>query len=123
MTPSTPSGSGGTSYSASTCSTNSRCSAGIRPSSEEKSNSSPLPDELLGHREVDAVRLAVDVLVDPGELDLELVGAERERAEHPVAAGLADRGDDVAAVREGEERELDAELVADGGAHVPPRSG
>ena len=76
-----------------------------------------LADELLRHREVDAVRLAVDVLVDPRELDLELVGAERERAEHAVAAGLADRGDDVAAVREGEERELDAEPVTDRGLH------
>ena len=76
-----------------------------------------LADEAFRHREVDAVRLAVDVLVDPGELDLELVGAERERAEHAVAAGLADRGHDVPAVREGEERELDAEPVTDGGLH------
>ena len=58
------------------------------------------------------------MLVDPGELDLELVGAEGQGSEHAVAAGPADRGDDVAAVGEGEERELDAEAVADFGRHA-----
>ena len=69
------------------------------------------------HDEVDAVRLAVDVVVDPVQLDLELLGGEREGAEDAEAAGAADRGDDVAAVREREDRELDAELVTDGCAH------
>ena len=71
-----------------------------------------------GHDDVDAVRLAVDVLVDPRQLDLELLGGERERAEHAEAAGLRDRGDDVAAVREGEDGELDVELVAEWGFHA-----
>jgi hypothetical protein len=61
--------------------------------------------------------VVADVLVDPRQLDLELLGAEADGAEHAEAAGLAHRDDDVAAVREGEDGELDAELVADGGAH------
>ena len=73
---------------------------------------------LVRDHDVDAVGAVADVLVDPVELDLELLGAEADRAEHAEAAGLAHRDDDVAAVGEGEDRELDAELVADRGAHV-----
>ena len=71
------------------------------------------------HHEIDPVRAAVHVLVDPVELDLELLGREVQRAEHSHAAGLADRGHDVAAVAEGEDRELDAEAVANGRVHGP----
>ena len=80
--------------------------------------------EVGGHDDVDAVRLAVDVLVDPGQLDLELLGREGERAEDAEAAGLRDGGDDVAAVGEGEDGEFDAELVAEFGFHAgsPGRS-
>ena len=71
--------------------------------------------------DVDAVRLAVHVLVDPLELELELLGRERERAEHADAAGVGDRGDDVAAVAEREDRELDPEPFAELVVHdVPP---
>ena len=80
----------------------------------------PLPMYFVRHDDVDAVGLAVDVLVDPVQLDLELLGREGERAEHAEAAGLAHRGDDVAAVAEGEDRELDAELVADRCTHGRP---
>ena len=123
ITPSTPSGSGGTSYSASTCSTKSRCSAGISPRASSKSNSSPLPTNFSGIAKSTPYGLPSMFSSIQRQLDLELVGAERERAEHAVAAGLAHRGDDVAAVREGEERELDAELVTDGGAHVSSEVG
>ena len=68
---------------------------------------------LVGDDDVDAVGVVADVLVDPVELDLELLGAEPDGAEHAEAAGLADGDDDVAAVGEGEDRELDAELVAE----------
>ena len=51
------------------------------------------------------------------QLDLELLGAEPDGAEHAEAAGLAHGDDDVAAVGEGEDRELDAEVVTDRGAH------
>ena len=84
----------------------------------------PLRVELAGarvlrrHHDVDAVRLAVDVLVDPVQLDLELVGRERQRAEHAEAARLAHRGDDVAAVAEREDRQVDAEHFARTGLHA-----
>ena len=58
------------------------------------------------------------MLVDPVQLDLELLGREADGAEDAEAAGLADGGDDVAAVGEGEDRELDAELVADVGVRM-----
>ena len=79
-------------------------------------------DRLLRHHGVDAVGLAVHVLVDPVELDLELLGAEADRAEHTEPAGLAHRGDDVAAVGEGEDRVLDPEHVAQRGSHLALRS-
>jgi hypothetical protein len=78
---------------------------------------------LAGDDDVDAVGLVTDVLVDPGELDLELFGRKADGAEHAEAAGLADRRDHVAAVGEGEERELDAESIAEGGVHGPRRYG
>jgi hypothetical protein len=46
-----------------------------------------------------------------------LIRAEGEGAEHAVAAGPADLGHDVAAMGEGEERELDAESVTDWSRH------
>ena len=58
------------------------------------------------------------LLVDPVEFDLELLGGESDGAEHAEAAGLADRDHHIAAVREGEDRELDAEVVADGRVHA-----
>src|SRR5262249_61877579 len=76
------------------------------------------PDVGHGHHAGGAVRLAVGVLVDPGEPDVELVGRVGEGAEDPEAAGPAHGGDDVAAVREGEDRELDPELLGDRRPHV-----
>jgi hypothetical protein len=74
------------------------------------------------HDRVDAVGLPVHVLVDPGQLDLQLVGAEADRPQHPEPASAAHRRDDVPAVAEGEDRVLDPQLVADRRAHVlPPR--
>ena len=69
------------------------------------------------HHHVDAVRLAVDVLVDPPQLELELLGAEGERAEHAQSPGPAHRGGDVSAVGEGEDGELDAEHLAQAVLH------
>ena len=69
------------------------------------------------HHEIDAVRLAVDVLVDPGELHLELVGGEVQGPEHAESAGVGHCRDDVAAVAEREDRELDAEGVTDWCTH------
>ena len=72
---------------------------------------------LHGHDDVDAVGLAVDVLVDPVELDLELLGREGQRAQHAEAPGAAHGRDDVAAVREREDRKLDIELFGDRCTH------
>src|ERR1700756_2349216 len=59
-----------------------------------------------------------DALVDPIEFDLELVRCEADGAQHAEATGLAHGDDDVAAVREGEDREFDSQRLADGGAHT-----
>ena len=63
------------------------------------------------HHDVHAVGLAADVLVDPLQFELELVGRERERAEHAHAAGVRHCRDDIATVRERKDRELDAERL------------
>ena len=44
---------------------------------------------LVGDDDVDAVGVVADVLVDPVQLDLELLGREADGAEHAEAAGLA----------------------------------
>ena len=72
---------------------------------------------LAGDDDVDAVGVLADVLVEPVELDLELLGREADGAEHAESAGVGHRRDDVAAMGEGEDRELDAEPVADLGVH------
>ena len=75
-------------------------------------------DRLDRHHDVDAVGPAVHVLVDPVQLELELLGRERERAEHAHAAGVGDRRDHVAAVGEGEDRVLDPEHVGELAVHA-----
>jgi hypothetical protein len=62
----------------------------------------------LRHGEVHAIWLAPRMLIDPAELDLQLVRAERQCAQHAVAPCLADGGDDVATMAKGEQRELDS---------------
>jgi len=43
-----------------------------------------------------------------------------DRAQHPQPTGLGHGGDDVAAVAEGEDRQIDADELSGLGAH-PPR--
>ena len=95
------------------CLTNARCSVGNhrRQALEADADSPPpCPTYLAGMAKSTPYGLAADVVVDPGELDLELLGVERQRSEHAEAAGLADLDHHVAAVREGEEWKFDAEL-------------
>jgi hypothetical protein len=73
---------------------------------------------LLRHHGIDAVGLAAHVLVDPVELNLELLRAEAHRAQHTESARFADRRHDVAAMREGEDRILDPESVTQRGSHL-----
>ena len=75
------------------------------------------------HHDVDAVGLAVGVVVEPGEGLLELVGVvEADAAEHAEPSGARHRRGDVLGRGEGEDRVVDPELVADGGAHGSPLS-
>jgi hypothetical protein len=59
------------------------------------------------------------VVVDPRQLLVELLRSERGGAEHAESDRIGHCGDDVAAVTEGEDRELDAEAVANGRMHGP----
>jgi hypothetical protein len=50
--------------------------------------------------------------VKPVQFDFKLVGAESDGSQDPETAGIGDRCGDVAAVGEGEDRELDPEAFA-----------
>jgi len=78
---------------------------------------------LVRDHDVDAVGVVTDVLVDPVQLDLQLLRSEAHRAEHPEATCLAHGDHDVTGVGEREDRELDVELVADGVCMPAPRVG
>jgi len=73
---------------------------------------------LVRDHDVHAVRVVADVVIDPLELDLQLLGREADSPQHAETTGLAHRDDDIAAVREREDRELDAEFVTDGSVHA-----
>ena len=68
---------------------------------------------VLRDQDVDAVGLAANVRVDPFQLLLDHFGRLAGGAIDAKAAGAADRGDDVPAMAEGDQRELDAQHVAD----------
>ena len=69
------------------------------------------------HGEVDTVGTTVDVLVDPVQFDLELLGAEGQRTEHTEPTGIGDRCHDIATVGEGEDGELNPQTLRDRCAH------
>ena len=71
----------------------------------------------LRDHDVDPVGLVADVRVDPVELLAQLLRREAHGAQHAEAAGLADGDDHVAAMGEGEDREVDAETVTERSAH------
>src|SRR5215472_13063825 len=71
-----------------------------------------------GDDDVDAIGPASHVVINPAKLNLELLGAEGQRAEHAHPAGTRDRRHHVAAVAEREQRHVDAEYVAELGAHL-----
>ena len=73
--------------------------------------------ELRRHDEVDAVGLRADVVVDPRQLLVQLLRRECRRTKHAEPAGVGDGGHHVPAVTEGEEREIDTELLTDGWLH------
>ena len=57
------------------------------------------------------------MLVDPVEFDIEGRRRVPGGAEDSETAGVGDRRDDIAAMAEREQRELDAEFVAESGIH------
>ena len=69
--------------------------------------------KLRRQQEIDAVGAASDLGVDPGKIDLELLGAVSDRSEHTEAAGTRHGGHDVSAVTEGEDRKLAPEQFGD----------
>ena len=73
---------------------------------------------LIRDHDVDAVGVVTNVLVDPVELDLELLRAEAHGAEDAEAAGLGHRHHHVAAVGEGEDGEFNTEFVANWRVHT-----
>jgi len=72
----------------------------------------------VGDDGVDRIRLVADVLVDPLALLLEFLGREADRTQHAESSGFADRNDDVTAVGEGEDRNVDSKDVANVGVHL-----
>ena len=76
-----------------------------------------LAEDLVRDEEIDAVGFTVDVRVDPGEFLLQALGGHAGRAEHPHPAGPRYRRDDIAAMAESEEREVEPETVTQYGFH------
>jgi hypothetical protein len=73
---------------------------------------------LGGHDDVDAVRLAVGVLVHPAQHVLEIIGfVEPDTPENTEPTGPADSRGDLFRWRENEDRIVDAEAVTQLGAH------
>jgi hypothetical protein len=73
--------------------------------------------DVFRDQHVQAVGLAVDVIVDPLQLLLDGLGRMCRGAEHAEPSGPAHGGDDVAAMAEGEQRKLDAQHLADRRLH------
>lgn len=74
--------------------------------------------EFGGHEDVDAVGLALHLLVDPAQLLIELLRGVGGTPEYAETARIRHGGHDVAAVAEGEQRKVDAVLLANGSLHV-----
>src|SRR5215475_11771781 len=65
-----------------------------------------LDRQIFGDQDVDAIRLAFDMIVDPFQFCLQLGGRECCRAEYSHSAGPTHRGDYVAAVAESKQRKI-----------------
>ena len=77
-----------------------------------------LADVLGGDDRIDAVGLAIDVLVDPLQLELELLRAIGHGAQHPEPTGPAHRRHDVAAMAERKDGKLDPQPLTDLSLHA-----
>jgi hypothetical protein len=65
-------------------------------------------DEVGWQQQVDPVRLAADLVVDPGQIGLQARRAVRGGAQHAEAPGAGDGSDNIPAVAEGKDRDVDA---------------
>ena len=74
-------------------------------------------DVLGRQQQVDPVGLAAGLLLDPGQLVLQPLGAVRDGAEDAEPARVGHRGHDVAAVAESADGEFNAEHFGDSGSH------
>ena len=64
----------------------------------------------IGDQQVDAIGLAVDVFVDPIQLDLKGLRGVADRAKHAETAGFRDLGHHIAAMAKGEQRKINAQF-------------
>jgi hypothetical protein len=71
----------------------------------------------IGNDEVDAIRLAAAMRIDPCEFFAQTSWRQVDRAEHAHAAGARDGCDHIAAVAEGEQGKVYTEHLADGRFH------
>ena len=65
------------------------------------------------YQQVDAIGVAIDVVVEPAQLDIEGFRGVAGATEHTESAGVAHGGDHVATMAECEQRELDVEHGTD----------
>ena len=72
------------------------------------------------HGEVDAIGLAIDVFVDPVELDFKLLRAERQSAENAETTGVCNGSDYVSTMRESKDRKFDSKTLGNRSAHGFP---
>ena len=69
--------------------------------------------DILGDQHVDAIGLAVDMVIDPFQFPFDGLGCVDGRAQHAEAAGAAHRGHHVATMAEGEQGKFDTQHLAD----------
>jgi hypothetical protein len=74
-------------------------------------------DELRRQQQVDAVGLAVDLLLDPVELHAQGVEGVPRHAEHAETAGLRHGSRHIAAMGEGEDGKLESHVLGELGPH------
>lgn len=73
--------------------------------------------EIFGNENVDAIGASLNVLIDPLQFDLELFRGEGDGTQHTETTRSRDLDDDIAAMRERENRYLTTQSITDACAH------